>query len=192
MVIAKEFVAYLGRQLAKRIVAPGLEVADGAQAGELLTEVILYELEEEDRLSDEVRELLEQHGETMRTQGISYQEMFRKAKNTLMAQRKMVRAGGDGKTKISRDKINDISHKMLEQMKKSRLFRIKKDANEVRLILVKTITEILEKEEQIDQAARKKITSQKKDILEGSQEWEILHRRYYAEELKNYGIDLRA
>ena len=31
---------------------------------------------------------------------------------------------------------------------------------------------------------------QKKEIAEGTEEWELLHKRYYAEELKKLGIDL--
>ena len=40
----------------------------------------------------------------------------------------------------------------------------------------------------IDQAARQKIESQKRTILEGSQEWDILYRKYYNEEVKKLGI----
>jgi hypothetical protein len=45
-------------------------------------------------------------------------------------------------------------------------------------------------EEKVDRAARSKIRSQKKEIAEGTEEWDLLHRRYYAEELKKFGIDL--
>ena len=41
-----------------------------------------------------------------------------------------------------------------------------------------------------DKAARTKIRTQKKEIAEGTEEWDLLHRRYYAEELKKLGIDL--
>ena len=40
----------------------------------------------------------------------------------------------------------------------------------------------------IDQAARQKIESQKRTILEGSQEWDILYRKYYNEEVKKLGV----
>jgi uncharacterized protein len=195
MLLAREFCDYLARQVIKRLVAPGLEILDPQEAANLFGDVIIWELEDEDRLNDEVREILSQYGEQMRTAGASYQELFKKAKNTLMAQRKMVRASGresGDKMKLSRDKINDISHKLVEEMKKSRACRIRKDLNDSRLQIVKLITEVLQKEEQVDEAARKKITSQKRSILEGTQEWDLLHRRYYAEELKNFGIDLRS
>ena len=56
--------------------------------------------------------------------------------------------------------------------------------------MVKAITEILTTEEKVDKAARTKIRTQKRDIPEGSEEWDLLLKRYYAEELKKLGIDL--
>jgi len=35
---------------------------------------------------------------------------------------------------------------------------------------------------------RKRITSQKKEILEGSEEWDVLHKKYYFDELRRMGI----
>jgi hypothetical protein len=129
----------------------------------------------------------------MRREGVSYQEMFRKIKNTLVAQRKIVRASGrdtGDQMKLSRDKLTDISHKLVSMMRKSREFRLRKDQNEVRLAIVGAMTEILTIEDKVDRAARTKIRTQKRDIPEGSEEWDLLHRRYYAEELKKLGIDL--
>jgi hypothetical protein len=48
--------------------------------------------------------------------------------------------------------------------------------------------EVLNQETKIDAAARQKIESQKRTILEGSQEWDILYRKYYNEEVKKLGI----
>ena len=45
-------------------------------------------------------------------------------------------------------------------------------------------------EDKVDRAARQKIRSQKREIPEGTEEWDLLHRRYYSEELKKLGIDL--
>ena len=92
--------------------------------------------------------------------------------------------------KLSRDKINDISHKVVAALRKSRDFRLKRDPNDVRLELVKVMTEILQTEEKVDHAARTKIRTQKREIAEGTEEWELLHKRYYAEELKKLGIDM--
>ena len=40
----------------------------------------------------------------------------------------------------------------------------------------------------LDAAARLKIASQRKIILEGFQEWEILYRKYYNDEVKKLGL----
>jgi uncharacterized protein len=147
----------------------------------------------EDRLNDEVRELLEQYSEYMRREGVSYQDMFRRIKNTLISQRKVIRASGrdtGDSMKLSRDKINDIAHKLVTAFRKERTFRVKRDPNDVRLEVVRTMTELLAIEDKVDRASRTKIRSQKKEIAEGSEEWDLLQKRYYAEELKRFGIDL--
>jgi hypothetical protein len=92
--------------------------------------------------------------------------------------------------KLSRDKINDMSHKLVVALRKARELRMKKDLNEIRLEIVKDITEILSVEDKAEHAARVKIRSQKREIAEGTEEWDLLHRKYYSEELKKLGIDL--
>src|ERR1700681_241058 len=193
MLLSREFIAYLSRQLVKRMTPQVIETTDPASATEMIGHVIEDELQVEDRLNDEVRELLSQYSDYMRREGVSYQEMFRRIKNTLITQRKVIRASGrdsGDSMKLSRDKINDISHKVVAALRKSRDFRLKRDPNDVRLEMVKVVTELLQAEEKVDRAARFKIRSQKREISEGTEEWDLLHRRYYAEELKKLGIDL--
>ena len=194
MLLAREFVAYLSRQLVRRL-SPGIiETSNPELVTERIAEVITDELSAEDRLNDEVRDLLSQYSEYMRREGVSYQEMFRRIKNTLISQRKVIRAAGrdtGDAMKLSRDKVTDISHKIVEVLRKSRELRLKnKDSNAVRLEILRVMTELLTAEDKVDRAARQKIRTQKREIPEGSEEWDLLHRRYYSEELKKLGIDL--
>jgi hypothetical protein len=150
-------------------------------------------MEAEDHLNDEVREILNQYSEYMRREGVSYQEMFRKAKNQLIAQRKIVKASGrdtGDSMKLSRDKITDISHKLVAAFKKRRDVRVKKQPNEVRLEIVRTMTDVLQVEDRADKASRDKVRSLKREVNEGSEEFELLQRKYYAEELKKLGLDI--
>jgi len=193
MLIAREFVAYLSRQVAKRLTPTFIETSNPQSLAEQTTNLITEELEVEDRLNDEVRDILGQYSDYMRQEGVSYQEMFRRIKNTLIMQRKVIRASGrdtGDHMKLSRDKITDISHKLVATLRKSRELRFKKDPNDVRLEIVRAFTELLAIEEKVDRAARDKVRSQKRDIPEGSEEYDLLQRRYYAEELKKFGIDL--
>jgi hypothetical protein len=193
MLLPKEFVGYLSRQMVRKL-TPGItETPDPDGVVELITNIITDELMVEDRLNDEVRDLLEQYSDYMRREGVSYSDMFRRIKNQLITQRKVIRASGrdtGDAMKLSRDKITDISHKVVEALRKSRLVRLKKDQNDVRLEIVRSMTDVLLTEEKVDRAARLKVRSQKREIPEGTEEWDLLHRRYYAEELKKLGIDL--
>jgi uncharacterized protein len=193
MLLAREFIGYLSRQLVARLTPRIIETSDTAAAAQVISDIIEDDLSAEDRLNDEVRDLLSQYSDYMRENNVSYQEMFRRIKNTLITQRKVIRASGrdtGDHMKLSRDKINDLSHKIVAALRKSREFRIKKDPNEVRLEIVKYITELLNIEDRVDRAARTKIRTQKREIAEGTEEWDLLMRRYYAEELKKLGIDL--
>jgi hypothetical protein len=192
MLLPREFVAYLSRQIVRRLSPATIETHLPEKVTELVHTVIANELDAEDKLNDEVRDILEQYSDYMRREGVSYQEMFRKAKNTLVQQRKIVRASGrdtGDQMKLSRDKITDISHKLIVALRKSRDLRMKQDPNDARLEIVKAFTEILHVEERADRAARDKVRSIKREISEGSEEWDILQKRYYAEELKKFGID---
>ena len=194
MLLAREFVTYLSRRLVRRLAPQIIETTTPDVVAEKIAEVIADELAVEDRLNDEVRDLLSQYSEYMRREGVSYQEMFRRIKNTLISQRKVIRASGRDSgdaMKLSRDKVSDISHKIVDMLRRSRELRLKdKDPNNVRLEIVRNMTELLVAEEKVDRTARLKIRSQKREIPEGTEEWDLLHKRYYSEELKKFGIDL--
>lgn len=193
MLLPREFVTYLSRQIVQRISGSAIETHAPERVVAIVDTLINDEMAAEDKLNDEVRDLLEEYSDYMRRESISYQDMFRKIKNTLIQKKKIVRASGrdtGDSMKLSRDKITDISHKLVVLLKKSRDLRLKKDQNDVRLDIVKAFTDILQVEEKADRASRDKVRSVKRDIPEGSEEFEILQKKYYGEELKKYGIEL--
>jgi uncharacterized protein len=193
MLLAREFVAYLSRQLVKKLSPLYIETVNPEGVADLIAGVIAHELAVEDRLNEEVREILSEYSDYMRREGVSYQEMFRRIKNTLIAQRKVIRASGrdtGDPMKLSRDKVTDMSHKLTAALRKARDLRTKQPANDLRLEIVRAMTEVLMLEDKVDKAARQKIRTQKREVPEGTEEWDLLHRRYYSEELKKLGIDL--
>ena len=89
-----------------------------------MAQVIEEDLSIEDKLNDEVRDMLDQYSDYMRRENVSYQEMFRKIKNQLLAQRKIMRAAGrdtGDPMKLSRDKVNDLSHKLVAALEIARV-----------------------------------------------------------------------
>lgn len=193
MLLAREFIGYLSRQLVKRLSPANFETSNPAATAEGIAQVIGEDLSIEDQLNDEVRDLLDQYSDYMRRENVSYQDMFRRIKSQLIAQRKIIRASGrdTGEAmKLSRDKVNQLSHKIVTELRKWRDVRVRKDPNEIRLILVREITDLLQLEDRVDKAARAKIRTQKREITEGGEEYDLLFRRYYSEELKKLGVDL--
>ncbi len=127
MLLAREFVQYISKQMVQRLTPGVIETPTPDLVVEKVSAVINEELAVEDRLNDEVRDLLSQYSEYMRREGVSYQEMFRRIKNTLIQQRKVVKASGrdtGDAMKLSRDKVTDISHKLIEMLRKSRDLRL--------------------------------------------------------------------
>lgn len=90
--------------------------------------------------------------------------------------------------KLSREKIIHLSHLIVEDLVGMDEVEFVEDRNTIRLEVVRILEELLREEEQMDSAVRQKILSQKRSIPEGTQEWDILYRKYYAEELKRLGI----
>ena len=193
MLLAREFVDYVSRQIVKKLTPQWIETTDDQVAAEFIANVIEEDLAIEDSLNDEVREMLSQYSDYMRREGVSYQDMFRRIKNTLITQRKVIRASGrdsGDSMKLSRDKINDISHKIVGGPAQEPRFPA-----EARSQRRSPGTGQGDDGPPADRgkgrpAARTKIRTQKREIAEGTEEWELLHKRYYAEELKKLGIDL--
>jgi len=90
--------------------------------------------------------------------------------------------------RISRDKMNVLARNVAEALAAMEGVKLAKEKNTVRLEVRRLLEELLAQEKKIDLQARRKIESQKRTILEGSQEWDILYRKYYNEEVKKLGI----
>jgi uncharacterized protein len=92
--------------------------------------------------------------------------------------------------RISREKIVRLSHKMMDVLVASDDVEFIEDRDTIRQKIVTLLTDTLREEEKADAEARKKISSQKKEILEGSEEWDVLYRKYYTEEMRRMGVQI--
>jgi hypothetical protein len=90
--------------------------------------------------------------------------------------------------RISRDKVNKLAHTVADTLAEIPECDFLEDRNTIRQEARKALEKLLTEEMRIDAAARQKIASQRKIILEGSQEWEILYRKYYNDEVKKLGL----
>ncbi|HSY31995.1 MAG TPA: DUF507 family protein [Verrucomicrobiae bacterium] len=91
MLLARDYVGYIATEIVKRLVEGGQIETEAINAVALrLRQRMNEELSVEDRLNDEVRQILIEHQDEMRRTGVSYQEMYKKVKGQLARDRKLV------------------------------------------------------------------------------------------------------
>jgi hypothetical protein len=90
--------------------------------------------------------------------------------------------------RLSQDRVNKLAHTVMDALKASDEVDFIEDPNTIRQETRKILIDLFMAETKIDAAARQKIESQKRIIPEGTQEWDILYRKYYNEEVRKLGI----
>ena len=84
--------------------------------------------------------------------------------------------------KLSRDKVVRLSHLIFNEFNNDEEIEFFAEPSEIRQEIFKMISDEMKADEAIDALVRRKIETQKRTIVEGSDEWEVLYRKYYEEE----------
>ena len=91
MLIARDYVGHMASEVVKRLLEENqIETKTPEAIIPRVRQKMMEELTVEDRLNDEVRDILTQHQDEMRRTGVSYQEMYKKVKGQLARDRKLV------------------------------------------------------------------------------------------------------
>jgi hypothetical protein len=84
---------------------------------------------------------------------------------------------------LSRAKINHLSQLIVRGLQKANAVRLLKADNDVRLQIVKTLTDELKIEEAVDAEVRRKLASYSRKIVEGNREWDVMYQKFYEDEM---------
>ena len=91
MSLQKEYVHYLSRRVVDELIKREMiETSGVVSLREKILAVMEAELGLEDRINEEVREILKGYADEMRNTGVSYQDMFKVVKNKLVKDKKVV------------------------------------------------------------------------------------------------------
>ena len=91
MRLPREYVAYMAKQVLKRLTAEKFIQYDQADyVNEVITQVMIEELSVEDHINDDVRKILDAYDGQMQQMGVSYEDMFKKVKKQLVRDRNVV------------------------------------------------------------------------------------------------------
>ena len=91
MLLSRDYVGYMAREVVKRLLAAKMIETKNAEAlTQQVRQVMAEEVTIEDRINEEVREILARYSDEMKRTGVSYQEMFKKVKGQLARERKLI------------------------------------------------------------------------------------------------------
>jgi hypothetical protein len=91
MLLVRDYVAYMANEVVKRLVEGGhIETKTADALANRVRQKMMEELTVEDRLNEEVRQILVERQDEMRSTGVSYQEMYKKVKQHLARDRKLI------------------------------------------------------------------------------------------------------
>ena len=91
MLLSRDYVGYMAKEVVKRLVAGKMiETKNVDNLTTQVRQVMAEEITIEDRLNEEVREILARYSDEMRRTGVSYQEMYKKVKGQLARERKLI------------------------------------------------------------------------------------------------------
>ncbi|MBC7371849.1 MAG: DUF507 family protein [Bdellovibrionaceae bacterium] len=87
---------------------------------------------------------------------------------------------------ISEDRQNHLAHLVTDGVWEDDIIDFTDDDLALRAAK-QAIAEFVKEDEDIDQKARAKVTSLKRNVTEGSPEWDIMYKKYYEEERTKRG-----
>lgn len=90
--------------------------------------------------------------------------------------------------KLSHEKLIQVSHRVMGAIEALDEVEIFEEPNNIRQEILKILTDLMHEEEKIEETVKARIASQKRTILEGGAEWDILYRKYYSDELRKLGV----
>ena len=86
--------------------------------------------------------------------------------------------------RLSHERCLHLSHLFVNALEDEDSVEFLRDTNDVRLKILQLLEAELIKEDELEEAIRRKIASHRRDVPEGSAEWDLLFRKYYDEELQ--------
>lgn len=91
MLLNRDYVGYMAKEVVKRLLAAKMiETKNTEELAQRVRQVMAEEITIEDRLNEEVREILSRYADEMQRTGASYQEMYKKVKGQLARERKLI------------------------------------------------------------------------------------------------------
>ena len=147
---------------------------------EACKKVIDANLAVEDALDEKVHKILDENYDEIEFQLADERQLF------FMIKKKM--AGEAGVIMNYDDRYNDLAHHILDELYENYLAEYNVNENQVKNVIFKAFKAFSDAYDSIDDLVYEKIKGMEKEVVIGSQDYEMLYDRYYQEELLKRGM----
>lgn len=143
-------------------------------------EIIDNSLELERALDEKVKNIIEENYDEIEFQHADERQLF------FMIKKKM--ADEHGVIMNYDDRYNNLAHLILDELYENYLAEYTVNENQVKNVIFKSFKSFSDAFDEIDDIVYNKIRGMEKEIIPGSEEYELLYERLYQEELTKRGM----
>ena len=161
--------------------APFVTLPNGKDAVvEVAKRVIDENLAQERLLDEKVKKIIEENYDEIEFQHADERQLF------FMIKKKL--ASEHGVIMNYDDRYNDLAHKILDELYENYLAEYSVSDNQVKNVIFKSFKAFANAYDEIDDIVYDKIRNMQKEVVAGSQEYELIYERLYQEELSKRGM----
>lgn len=147
---------------------------------EATKKIIDENLAKERALDEKIKNILNENDEEIEFQRLDEKQLF------FMIKKKL--APESGIIMDYDDRYNDLSHSILDELYENYLVEYTVNENQVKNIIFRAFKAFSDAFEKIDSFVYKRIRNMKREIVPGSQEYELVYDKLYQEELSKRGM----
>jgi len=147
---------------------------------EAVKEIIDENLKKERTLDEKVKEIIDENYDEIEFQHADERQLF------FMIKKKM--APEYGVIMNYDDRYNDLAHTILDELYENYLVEYDVNENQIKNVIFKAFKAFADAFDEIDDIVYEKIKNMKREVIPGSQDYELLYERLYQEELSKRGM----
>jgi hypothetical protein len=161
--------------------APFIKMPKGRDAVvEAVKEIIDENLKKEYALDEKVKEIIDENYDEIEFQHADERQLF------FMIKKKM--AAEHGVIMNYDDRYNDLAHTILDELYENYLVEYDVNENQVKNVIFKAFKAFADAFDEIDDIVYDKIKNMQREVIPGSQDYELLYEKLYQEELAKRGM----
>jgi len=147
---------------------------------EAMKKIIDENLKKEHTLDEKVKDIIDENYDEIEFQHADERQLF------FMIKKKM--AAEHGVIMNYDDRYNDLAHTILDELYENYLIEYDVNENQIKNVIFKAFKSFADAYDEIDDIVYEKIRHMEREVIPGTQDYELLYERLYQEELSKRGM----